>query len=159
MYPNITTKADALLDNATSGLHTEPNHFGKSGDFQGRTSSGTGGSNPDNNLSVADFCKNSTHDCSPLESGDQVQSAEQRLLQQFVRTKSGKRLYRKAVANNLVALERLLREAGVNINHQSSKSGNTPIMAAARSGHWAMVSLLLGEEASVNIQNKSNYHL
>ena len=52
MYPNIMTKTDALLDNATSGLHTEPNHLGKLGDFQGRTSSCTDGSNPDNNLSV-----------------------------------------------------------------------------------------------------------
>lgn len=106
-----------------------------------------------------DFFKNSTHDFSPVSPvSDQLQRAEQ-LLQRFAQTKSGQRLYRKAVANNMVALESLLRGAGVDINHQSPKSGNTPIMAAALANRWTMVSLLLDAKASVHQQNKSDYHL
>lgn len=108
---------------------------------------------------VADFFKNSTHDFSPFGPlCDQIQTAKE-LLCQFARTESGQRLYRKAVANNLVALERLLRWAGVDINHQSPKSGNTPIIAAALANHWTMVSLLLDAKVSVDKQNKSDEHL
>ncbi|WOG27701.1 ankyrin repeat domain-containing protein [Endozoicomonas sp. 8E] len=108
---------------------------------------------------VDNFFKNSTHHFSPASSvSGQAQRVEQ-LLHCFARTESGQRLYRKAVANNLVALESLLRKAGVDINHQSPKSGNTPIIAAAKANHWSMVSLLLEEKATVHQQNKSDYHL
>ncbi|WP_422446012.1 MULTISPECIES: ankyrin repeat domain-containing protein [unclassified Endozoicomonas] len=108
---------------------------------------------------VSDFFKNSTHDCFPDGSvcGSLLQA--ERLLDTFVKTKSARRLYRKAVANNLVCLESLLRKAGVDINYQSLKSGNTPIMAAARAKHWEMVSLLLDKETCVDTHNKSDYHL
>nr|WP_286198339.1 hypothetical protein [Salinisphaera sp. G21_0] len=52
-----------------------------------------------------------------------------------------------------------MRKAGVDINHQSLKSGNTPIMAAARENHWEMVSLLLSKKVRVDTHNKSDYHL
>ncbi|WP_257296510.1 ankyrin repeat domain-containing protein [Endozoicomonas sp. YOMI1] len=105
-----------------------------------------------------DFFKNSTYHFPPVISvNDQVQ-AEQ-LLNWFAQSEPGRRLYRKAVANNLVAVERLLRGAGVDINHQSTKSGNTPIMAAALANHWTMVSLLLDANASVDKQDESGLHL
>ncbi|MBO9495917.1 hypothetical protein J7438_17775 [Thalassotalea sp. G20_0] len=107
---------------------------------------------------VNDFFKNSTH-FSPVDLVcDALPQAEQ-LLDAFVQTQSTQRLYRKAVANNLVNLESILRKAGVDINHQSLKSGNTPIMAAARAKHWEMVSLLLDKKTCVDTHNKSDYHL
>ncbi|WP_422139656.1 ankyrin repeat domain-containing protein [Endozoicomonas sp. ALC020] len=108
---------------------------------------------------VDNFFKKSTHNFSPASLvSSQAQQVEQ-LLQSFARTESGQRLYRKAVANNLVVLESLLRKAGVDINHQSPKSGDTPIIAAAKANHWSMVSLLLEEKATVHQQNKSDFHL
>ncbi|MGO0307772.1 ankyrin repeat domain-containing protein [Endozoicomonas acroporae] len=107
---------------------------------------------------VSDFFKNSNH-FSPVDLVcDALPQAEQ-LMATFVQTQSAQRLYRKAVANNLVNLESILRKAGVDINYQSPKSGNTPIMAAARAKHWEMVSLLLDKKTCVDTHNKSDYHL
>lgn len=81
------------------------------------------------------------------------------LLDGFVKSPQGERLYRKAVASNMAGIEKLLRGAGVNIDHQSSKSGNTPLIAAALNNHWDMVLTLIDAGARPNILNKDEQHI
>lgn len=80
------------------------------------------------------------------------------LLDGFVKSPQGERLYRKAVASNMAGIEKLLRGAGVNIDHQSSKSGNTPLIAAALNNHWDMVLTLIDSGARADILNKDKQH-
>lgn len=76
------------------------------------------------------------------------------LLAGFVKSPQGERLYRKAVASNMAGIEKLLRGAGVNIDHRSSKSGNTPLIAAALNNHWDMVLTLIDAGARPDMLNK-----
>lgn len=81
------------------------------------------------------------------------------LLSEFTKSAEGERLYRKAVAANLVRLESFVRKAGVNINHQDPKTGDTPLMLAVRHNHWAMSGRLLEEGARATIKNHHGSHL
>ena len=81
------------------------------------------------------------------------------LLDGFVKSPQGERLYRKAVASNMAGIEKLLRGAGVNIDHQSSKSGNTPLIAAALNNHWDMVLTLIDAGARPDMLNKDEQHI
>ena len=76
------------------------------------------------------------------------------LLDGFVKSPQGERLYRKAVASNMAGIEKLLRGSGVNIDHQSSKSGNTPLIAAALNNHWDVVLTLIDAGARPDMLNK-----
>lgn len=81
------------------------------------------------------------------------------LLSQLANSPSGERLYRKAVAANLVGIEYILRNAGVNINHQSKKSGNTPLIAAVLNHHWDMASTLIEAGAEASTTDKIGQHV
>ena len=81
------------------------------------------------------------------------------LLDGFVKSPQGERLYRKAVASNMAGIEKLLRGAGVNIDHQSSKSGNTPLIATALNNHWDMVLTLIDAGARPDMLNKDEQHI
>lgn len=81
------------------------------------------------------------------------------LLGQLAKSPSGEKLYRKAVAGNMSGIEYLLRSAGVNINHQSKKSGNTPLIAAVLNHHWDMVSTLIEAGAAASATNKTGQHV
>lgn len=80
------------------------------------------------------------------------------LLSKLAKSPSGEKLYRKAVAGNLGGIENLLRSAGVNINHQSKKSGNTPLIAAVLNHHWDMASTLIEAGAEASATNKIGQH-
>lgn len=82
-----------------------------------------------------------------------------KLLDGFVKSPQGERLYRKAVASNLAGIEEFLRSEGVNIDHQSSKSGNTPLIAAALNEHWNMVLTLIDSGAKANMLNNDGSHI
>ncbi len=81
------------------------------------------------------------------------------LLSEFTKSIEGERLYRKAVAANLGRLESFVRKAGVNINHQDPKTGDTPLMLAVRHNHWAMSGRLLEGGARAIIKNHHGSHL
>lgn len=81
------------------------------------------------------------------------------LLEQFAKSPYGERLYRKSAAENLVAIESSLRTAGVNIDHQSRKSGNSPLIAAVLGCHWDMASTLINSGAKANTSNKTGQHV
>lgn len=81
------------------------------------------------------------------------------LLSQLANSPSGEKLYRKAVAGNLGGIEHTLRSAGVNINHQSKKSGNTPLIAAVLNHHWDMASTLIEAGAEASATNKTGQHV
>lgn len=81
------------------------------------------------------------------------------LLKQFAKSPYGERLYRKSAAENLVAIESLLRTASVNIDHQSKKSGNSPLIAAVLGCHWDMASTLINSGAKANTLNKKGQHV
>ena len=81
------------------------------------------------------------------------------LLRQLANSPSGEKLYRKAVAGNLGGIEYLLRNAGVNINYQSKKSGNTPLIAAVLNHHWDMASTLIEAGAAASATNKTGQHV
>ena len=81
------------------------------------------------------------------------------LLNLFAQSPFGERLFRKSAAENLVGIESLLRSAGVNIDHQSKKSGNSPLIAAALGCHWNMVSTLIDAGARANLLNKRYQHV
>lgn len=88
-----------------------------------------------------------------------VVSLTDNLLNLFAQSPFGERLFRKSVAENLVGIECLLRSAGVNIDHQSKKSGNSPLIAAALGCHWNMVSTLIDAGARANLLNKRGQHV
>ena len=81
------------------------------------------------------------------------------LLSEFTKSEAGKWLHRKAVAKNLVQLEGFVRKAGVNINHQCPKEGNTPVMTAVLHNRWEMVGSLLKAGASATVKNHHGNHL
>lgn len=81
------------------------------------------------------------------------------LLNLFAQSPFGERSFRKSVAENQVGIESLLRNAGVNIDHQSKKSGNSPLIAAALGCHWNMVSTLIDAGARANVLNKRYQHV
>ncbi len=61
----------------------------------------------------------------------------------FISSDQAERLHRKSAYYNYTNLEKALRGAGVNINAQSKKSWNTPIISAALNEHWDMVDTLI----------------
>ena len=81
------------------------------------------------------------------------------LLTQLAKSPSGERLYRKAAAKNLGRIECVLRSAGVDINHQSKKSGGTPLIAAVLNHHWDMMYTLVESGAVASVSNKSDQHV
>ena len=81
------------------------------------------------------------------------------LLSEFTESEAGKWLHRKAVARNLVQLESFVRKAGVNINHQCPKEGNTPLMTAVLHNRWEMAGSLLKAGASATVKNHHGNHL
>lgn len=81
------------------------------------------------------------------------------LLNEFTKSEAGERLYRKAVAANLVQLERFVRIAGVNINNKCPKTGNTPLLTAVLYHRWEMVATLLKAGASATVKNRHGNHL
>ncbi len=81
------------------------------------------------------------------------------LLNEFTKSGAGEWLHRKAVAANLVQLEWFVRIAGVNINHQCAKTGNTPLLIAVLHHHWEIAGSLLKAGASPTIRNHHGNHL
>lgn len=81
------------------------------------------------------------------------------LLSEFTQSKAGTWLHRKAVAKNLVQLESFVRKAGVNINHQCPKDGNTPLLTAVWHNRWEMAGSLLKAGASATVKNHHGNHL
>lgn len=71
---------------------------------------------------------------------------------------SGSRLHRKAASNNLRELEAVIRHAGADINCQSSKSGNTPLLWAAINRHWVLALTLLEAGACVHLRGHRGQH-
>ena len=81
------------------------------------------------------------------------------LLSEFTQSEAGAWLHRKAVARNLVQLESFVRKAGVNINHQCPKEGNTPLMTAVLHNRWEIAGSLLKAGASATVKNYHGNHL
>lgn len=81
------------------------------------------------------------------------------LLSEFTLSEAGTWLHRKAIAKNLVQLESFVRKAGVNINHQCPKEGNTPLMTAVLHHRWEMAGSLLKAGASATVKNNHGNHL
>jgi ankyrin repeat protein len=82
-------------------------------------------------------------------------------LSMFIDSPSGQRLHRKAAAKDLWPIESMMRNKGVDINAQSQKSGNTPLISAALANNWKMVDSLLKDAPpkSVAVKGKKGRHL
>ena len=76
----------------------------------------------------------------------------------LAKSTSGTRLHRKAAANDLRALEAVIRHAGTDINCQSNKSGITPLLWAAINRHWTMALTLLEAGAYVHLKGFHGQH-
>lgn len=121
--------------------------------------SGRGGSRRLINQMVDAFFKSIKKSPDPLFLEGLDECADMGLLGRFAKSPYGERLYRKSVARNDASIESFLRVLGVNINHQSEKSGNTPLIAAAINCHWDMVATLLDFGAKANLLNKDRQHI
>lgn len=71
----------------------------------------------------------------------------------FISGKHGPKLHRKSIVEYDRELETVLRKAGVNPNHPCEKTGDTPLILAARIHDAVTVKALLGSGASVSLKN------
>lgn len=73
----------------------------------------------------------------------------------FITGKHGPKLHRRAIIIQDMEVETFLRESGVNINHQDEKTGDTPLILAARAHLSNLVKTLVTLE--VNLDEKNTY--
>lgn len=76
------------------------------------------------------------------------------ILDWFIQGKHGTKLYRRAVVKQDREVEAFLRNRHVDISHPDEKTGDTPLILAARAHDAGQVELLLKSGASVDTRNK-----
>ena len=72
----------------------------------------------------------------------------------FITGKHGPKLHRRAIVIQDMEVEAFLRESGININHQDEKTGDTPLILAARAHMSNLVKTLVTLEANLDEKNK-----
>ena len=76
------------------------------------------------------------------------------ILNWFIQGKHGTKLYRRAVVKQDREVEAFLRNQHVDISHPDEKTGDTPLILAARAHDADQVELLLNSGAAVDTRNK-----
>lgn len=71
----------------------------------------------------------------------------------FISSEYSSKLHRRSIVRQDKALEAFLREAGVDINCHDEKTGDTPLILAARNHHSHMVKPLIKHGADVSAKN------
>ena len=72
----------------------------------------------------------------------------------FLCGKHGKKLHRRSVTSSDIQVEAFLREAGVDINFQDEKSGDTPLILASRAHNATLVKTLIDSGAKIDLVNR-----
>ena len=80
--------------------------------------------------------------------------SESDIFEWFVHGKHGCKLHRRSVANSDLQVETFLRKAGVDINFQDEKTGDTPLILASRVHNATLVKTLVDSGATINLVNK-----
>ena len=75
----------------------------------------------------------------------------------FITGKHGPKLHRKAIAIQDMEVEAFLRKSGVNINHQDEKTGDTPLILAAKAHRSDLVKTLVTLGANLDEKNIDGY--